>query len=428
MALLELRRVSKDWEVGSESKTTILKDISLKVEEGDFLAVLGPSGSGKSTLLRIIAGLIPPTEGEVLYHGRPVEGVAPGVAMIFQNFALFPWLTVLENVELGLDREELTAAEKRERALQVIDMVGLDGFETAFPKELSGGMRQRVGFGRALVAEPDVLLMDEPFSALDVLTAENLRRDLLELWLEKKIRTKAIILVTHSIEEAVYLANRVVVLSRDPAQVVTDVRLTLPYWREKQSPAFLAVVDQLYATITRRTPAEAAPAAAGRPLSRVPEVRSGALTGLLELLDDLETRIDLYKLADNLMLDVEDFLPIVEGAELLGLVKVEHGDIELTDVGRRFAEASVLERKEIFRELVLKKVPTMEKMLWVLQSKRNKQIPREFFLQIFERRFGPDEAAKQLDILIDWGRYAELFGYDEQGGRLYLEGDEHPRA
>ncbi|ADG06537.1 ABC transporter ATP-binding protein [Kyrpidia tusciae] len=424
MALLELRHVSKDWEVGPGTTTTILKDVSLKVEEGDFVALLGPSGSGKSTLLRIIAGLIPPTEGQVLYHGRPVDGVAPGVAMIFQNFALFPWLTVLENVELGLERTDIPPAEKRKRALQVIDMVGLDGFETAFPKELSGGMRQRVGFGRALVAEPDVLLMDEPFSALDVLTAENLRRDLLELWLEKKIRTKAIVLVTHSIEEAVYLASRAVVLSRDPAQVVTDIRITLPHWRDKQSPTFLSLVDQLYAIITRRTPvAEAVPAAA-KSMTRVPEVRSGALTGLLELLDDLESRTDLYKLADNLMLDVEDFLPIVEGAELLGLVKVEHGDIELTDVGRRFADASVLERKEIFRDLVLKKVPTMEKMLWVLQSKRNKQIAREFFLQIFERRFSPEEAAKQLDILIDWGRYAELFGYDEQGGRLYLEGEE----
>ncbi|MDI3256165.1 MAG: nitrate/sulfonate/bicarbonate ABC transporter ATP-binding protein [Kyrpidia sp.] len=424
MSLLELRHVSKDWEVGPGTETTILKDVSLKVEEGDFVALLGPSGSGKSTLLRIIAGLIPPTEGQVLYHGRPVDGVAPGVAMIFQNFALFPWLTVLENVELGLERQDLPAAEKRKRALQVIDMVGLDGFETAFPKELSGGMRQRVGFGRALVAEPDVLLMDEPFSALDVLTAENLRRDLLELWLEKKIRTKAIILVTHSIEEAVYLANRVVVLSRDPARVVTDVRITLPHWRDKQSPAFLSLVDQLYAIITRRTPAVEAAPSSGRPVTRVPEVRSGALTGLLELLDDLEIRVDLYKLADNLMLDVEDFLPIVEGAELLGLVKVEHGDIELTDIGRQFADASVLERKEIFRDLVLKKVPTMEKMLWVLQSKRNKQIAKEFFLQIFERRFSPEEASKQLDILIDWGRYAELFGYDEQGGRLYLEGED----
>jgi NitT/TauT family transport system ATP-binding protein len=316
--------------------------------------------------------------------------------------------------------------ERRERAVKVIDMIGLDGFESAYPKELSGGMRQRVGFARALVVEPDLLLLDEAFSALDVLTAENLRRDLLELWIERKIPTRAIVDVTPSIEEAVYMADRVLVLRGDPASIVADVPVTLPHWRDKQDPAFLRHVDEIYGVITRRRPEPSAHPLGRLRDERLPQVPAGALTGLIELLDDRDGPVDLYRLGEELVLDIEDLLPIVEAAELLGLAHVVEGDIALTDVGRRFAEASVLERKEMFREAVEDAVPALGRILAVLRQKGNHKMPREFFQDIFERQIGSAQATRQLDVLIDWGRYAELLAYDDEVRQIYLE--EEPAA
>ncbi|BDG60302.1 ABC transporter ATP-binding protein [Caldinitratiruptor microaerophilus] len=423
--LVELRGVSKMYEKARGTSIAVLRDIDLAVRSGEFVAILGPSGSGKSTLLRIVAGLSRPSEGEVRFRNQAVEGINPGVAMVFQTFALYPWLTVLQNVELGLEHRQLPRGERRERALRVLDMVGLDGFEHAYPKELSGGMRQRVGLARALVMEPDVLLMDEPFSALDVLTAENLRRDLLELWVERKIPTRAILLVTHNIEEAVYMADRAVILSRDPGQVVADVPITIPHWRDPASPAFTRLVDEIYGIVTRRRRLEAADAAAGAASGLIPNVRAGALTGLVELLEEKEApRVDLYALGDELQLDIEDLLPHVEAAELLGLARIHEGDIELTETGRRFANASVLERKELFRSLALARVRSLDQIVSVLRSKANRRMPREFFLSFLERRLSPGEADRQLDTLIDWGRYGELFAYDDEARVLYLEPEE----
>lgn len=420
--LIELKHIFQRYEVGDQ-EVTVLEDINLTVREGEFLGILGPSGSGKSTLLRIIAGLVKPTSGTVLYRGQELTGVNPGVGFVFQTFALFPWLTVLENVELGLKQKNLTPAERRRKALEAIDIVGLDGFENAYPKELSGGMRQRVGFGRALAVEPDVLLMDEPFSSLDVLTAENLRRDFLELWLEKKLPTKAVILVTHGIEELVYMADRAVVLSGHPAHVVADVTIDLPHWRDREDPAFMARVDELYRVLTRKErEAEHRPVAPEeKRLTPVPPVRAGAMTGLIEMLEDMDGRADLYRLADDLILDVEDFLPIVQGVELLGFARVEAGDIELTPIGMAFAEASVLERKDIFRQQVLERVPALKRIIHVIKSKSNRRLPREFLLEILERQFGASEAQRQLETLVDWGRYAEVIGYDEHTHNLFLE-------
>lgn len=426
--LMELNRVSKRYDSPGEQKVTVLQDIDLNISEGEFVAILGPSGSGKSTLLRIIAGLIKATSGTVSYLGRQVIDTNPGVSMVFQSFALFPWLTVLENVELGLRYHKLTSAEKRTRALNAIDMVGLDGFEGAYPKELSGGMRQRVGIGRALVMEPDILLMDEPFSALDVLTAENLRRDLLELWLEKKIPTKSIIMVTHGIEEAVYMADRAVVLSRDPATVIADIKIPLPHWRERKEEAFTKLVDRIYSILTRTREASEAlqPASANssKKYILIPQVPSGALTGFIELLDDLEIKSDLYKLADELMFELDDFLPIVEAAQLLGMANVSQGDISLTEVGKEFAAATVLERKELFRAQLKTRIPIFERIRWVLDSKRNRTMPREFFFEVIRKNIGTEAAEAQLDTIIDWGRYAELFAYDETARVLFLEDEE----
>lgn len=422
--LIELKQIGKRYSLPSQSKVTVLEDINMIISEGEFVSILGPSGSGKSTLLRIMAGLVSPTQGSVLYNGNPIVGTNPGVGMVFQTFALFPWLTVIDNVKLGLENKKLKEDEKTQKALSIIDMIGLDGFEGAYPKELSGGMRQRVGIGRALVMEPDILLMDEPFSALDVLTAENLKRDLLELWTEKKIPTKSIIMVTHSIEDAVYMSDRAIILSRDPARIISNIPITMPHWRDKQEPQFTSLVDRIYSIMTKR---EMKPVGAAgiqkKKFEKVQEVPAGALTGFIELVDDLGKKLDLYKLADQLSLDLEDFLPIVEAAQMLHFATIYQGDIELTDYGYQFADASVLERKILFREQLTKHVPIMEKIVWVLHSKSNKKMEREFFVEIFEKQFGAEEAEHQLDILIDWGRYAELFSYDEKTEILYLESE-----
>lgn len=423
--IIEVEQVSKGFFGAGDTCIQVLSDIDFRVHKGDFVAILGPSGSGKSTLLRIIAGLVQPSAGRVLYRGKPFSGTNPGVSMVFQSFALFPWLTVQENVELGLVHAPLRKEERRSKALAVIDMIGLDGFEGAYPKELSGGMRQRVGLGRALVMEPDILLMDEPFSALDVLTAENLKRDLLELWQMGKIPTQAIVLVTHGIEEAVYMADRAIVLSRDPARIVRDISIGLPHWRDRKAEPFTRLVDELYDILTQRKANKSEPArekeADNDRIGLIPSVAPGAVTGFVELVDDLGGRVDLYKMGESLNLDLEDLLPIVETCRLLGLADVVAGDFDLTPVGRRVADATVLERKPIFQTQMLERVPFVERMHWILTSKRNSQMPREFFLEILQQRSGTDAAHAELDTLITWGRYAELFAYDEDSGMLYLE-------
>jgi len=422
--LLSLEKINKSFSLPGEQGVKsidkiILENIDLELNEGEFLAILGPSGSGKSTLLRIIAGLIPASSGRITYLGTPVQGINPGAGMVFQSFALFPWLTVLENVMLGLENKPFSQEKKLEKSMQVLDVVGLDGFENAYPKELSGGMRQRVGIGRALVSEPDILLMDEAFSALDVLTAENLRRDLLELWLEKKIPTKAIVLVTHGIEEAVYMADRAIILSTGPAAVIENMTIELPRWRDRKSAEFLSYVDRIYSLMTRRRVPE-------NPLpkkkeTRLPLVTAGAMTGFLELLEDLDEAIDLYKLADRFMMDIEDFFPLVEGTSLLQFARVMEGDIELTAEGREFAQANVLERKNLFRRQLLLNVPLVQKILQILQAKANHEMPRDFFINLLSRTYGNDAAAQQMELLIGWERYAELIGYDHNREVLYLE-------
>jgi len=421
-ALIEVKKIYKNFGINGCENTIILENINLEVKEGQLLAILGPSGSGKSTLLRIIAGLVPASEGTITYLGNTIQGVNPGVAMVFQSFALFPWLTVLENVMLGLESKKLSKTEKCDKALKVIDIVGLDGFENAYPKELSGGMRQRVGIGRALVNDPDVLLMDEPFSALDVLTAENLRRDLLELWLDKKIPTKSIILVTHGIEEAVYMADRAVILSTRPARIIEDIAIDIPRWRDKKSTDFIALVDKIYSLMTKKEVRRSEPVISQpKKITVLPHVSAGALTGFLELLEDLNERTDLYKLADCLAMDIEDFFPILELASLLGFAKVVDGDIESTPEGIQFARATVLQRKELFKDQLLKNVPFITQMINILQSKSNKKMNIEFFEDLIARNFGDEVAKKQIQLIVSWGRYAELFGYNNVTELVYLE-------
>jgi NitT/TauT family transport system ATP-binding protein len=389
----------------------VLDEITLELRAGEIVALLGRSGSGKSTLLRTIAGLIPPTRGAVRYRGRELNGANPGTAMVFQSFALMPWLTVQDNVELGLAAQGVPVAQRRERALAAIDLIGLDGFESAYPKELSGGMRQRVGFARALVLEPDVLLMDEPFSALDVLTAENLRTELMSLWAGQKFPTKAVCIVTHNIEEAVLLADRVIVLGANPGHLRAEVPVDLERPRDRKSPTFAALVDKLYDLLTGREPDRPEPAEATPTARPLPAVSVGGLAGLIEIVHARGGRVDLPDIAADLNFEIDDLLPLVDAATMLGLVEVTGGDLTLTAVGKDFTTADIQRSKELFAAQVRDRAPLVRTICRALAG-ADGHLRAGFFLDVLRRGFSAADAQQQLDIAVDWGRYGELFDYD----------------
>ncbi|KTD63177.1 ABC transporter ATP binding protein [Legionella santicrucis] len=422
--IISIESLSKSFKKSSEQNLLVLEDVNFKLQEGEIVALLGKSGSGKSTLLRIIAGLVAPTSGSVTYRGKPVIRPVDGIAMVFQSFALMPWLTVLENVELGLEAQGVSREERRHRAIEAIDIIGLDGFESAFPKELSGGMRQRVGFARALVINPDVLLMDEPFSALDVLTAENLKSDLLELWKEKKTNTNGILLVTHNIEEAATLADRIVIFGNDPGYIRAELPVTLPQPRDPESSEFRALVDKIYTLMTTGPKEKAKRAQRERQIGlgyRLPEVEPSELTGLIETMTSFEERIDLPELADELMMNIDDLFPILETLEILGFAKVSAGDIQLSDLGKQFSEADLQERKQLFAQRLLEKVPLARYIRRILDEKVGHRVSEERFLSKLEDYLSEKEAERVLRTMIDWGRYAEIFAYDFNTGILSLE-------
>ncbi|MGQ9676967.1 MAG: ABC transporter ATP-binding protein [Chloroflexota bacterium] len=415
--VLELRHVTKYYGK-PEKRILVLEGISFIIKEGEFVALLGQSGSGKSTLLRIAMGLTSPSSGELLYRGQRLSGVNPKAAIVFQTFALYPWFTALENVDVALKPKGFSASERLTRAEAALDLVGLDGFEDAYPREMSGGMRQRVGFARALAVEPELLLMDEPFSALDVLSAENLRGELTELWLGRRLPIKAILLVTHNIEEAVLLADRAIVLSRNPGRVIGDFSITLPYPRDRKSPDFTAVVDRIYRLITRAVaPAIVPEAELARPL---PHASIDSIAGLTEQVAAHDGREDLYRMAAELLLEVDELLPITAAAEMLDLGTVDQADFILSPTGKEFAEADVQRRKELLRPKVLD-VPLVRRIIAVLRSAEDQTMPQEYFLDILRKGFSEDEAHEQLDTAIDWGRYTEIFAYDQDSRELYLE-------
>jgi NitT/TauT family transport system ATP-binding protein len=422
--LLELRHVSQVYTSG-ERRFYAVRDINLVINEGEFVVLVGPSGCGKSTLLRIIAGLQRPTEGEVLYRGTPLQGVNPHASIVFQTFALFPWLTVLENVEVALQARGVPKKLRVPPALDLLDRVGLDGFENAYPRELSGGMRQKVGFARAMAVEPELLCLDEPFSALDVLSAEALRGELLELWLSGKIPTRAILMVSHNIEEAVLMASRIVVMEKEPGRIVTHLPINLPHPRQRKSPEFLNIVDRLYAILAGQTRAEplelgSAPGEPGTTRA-LPHVTINDLTGLLEHLDEMPgNRTDLFRLAEELKVSSDHLLLLAEAAELLGFCTIAQGDIALTPLGEAFAEASILARKEIFASR-LRRLPLFKWLLAMLQAAHRHQLEWEVVKTALALEFPPDEVERQLEIVVDWGRYAELLAYDDSDEVLYLE-------
>ena len=424
--ILAADHVTKAFTTPEGAPLPVLDDITFELHDGEIVALLGKSGSGKSTLLRCLAGLIAPTSGRALYKDAPVTAANPGVAMVFQTFALLPWLTVRKNVELGLEARNIPADQRRDRAEHAIDLIGLDGFESAYPKELSGGMRQRVGFARALVVEPDALFMDEPFSALDVLTAENLRSELLSLWARDDFPTRAMLIVTHNIEEAVLLADRVLVLSSNPGRIRAELPVDLERPRDRRTAAFEALVDEIYGIMTGRdqAPAAAAPAAPSQPspiTEPLPAATVGGMAGLLELLLARGGSEDLPELADDLMFEVDDLLPLIDGATLLGFATVDDADLHITDDGREFVLDDILTTKELFARKAAERAPLVRAITNALAASLDGNLPEGFFLDILRRGFSDEEARRQLDIAIDWGRYGELYEYNANTGQLQLD-------
>ncbi len=423
-AIIRAHQVEKYYAQPSENRIQVIAPTDLSILPGEIIALLGPSGSGKSTLLRMLSGLSKPSAGEVLWHEKPIQDVEMSVSIVFQSFALFPWLTVLENVEAPLIAKGMDAESRREQSLKILDTVGLDGFQAAFPKELSGGMRQRVGFARALVVQPEVLFMDEPFSALDVLTAENLRSELLELWAKKTIPTKSIFIVTHNIEEAVLLADRIIVLGRNPGHVRTDFRVEIAQPRDRKAPMFTHLVDFIYKVLTRPDVQADAPARLEVRDQRqmhyqmLPHARPGGIAGLLELLVDKNGRDDIYRMADDLAFEIDDLLPIVDAAQLLGFLKIEEGDAAITPDGRLFAESEIQLQKEVFRKAAVENVLLLRQITRALDTKSDHSVPEEFFLDMLDEQFSQEETLRQLETAITWGRYAELFDFDASRRRF----------
>ncbi len=422
--LLDIRGLCQSFPKADGGELVVLDGVDLELSPGQIVGLLGRTGSGKSTLLRLIAGLAHPSNGTVSYLGRPVNAPAPGIAMVFQSFALFPWLTVLENVQLGLEALGLPETEIRKRALAAIDLIGLDGYESAYPRELSGGMRQRVGFARALVVHPNILLMDEPFSALDVLTAETLRTDFLELWGDGKLPIKGVILVTHNIEEAVLMCDRILLFSTNPGRIIREIKVDLKQPRNRLDPPFRDLVEKIYVAMTARSPAQQRLGPVATSIDTIlPRVSANLLSGLLETLagEPYKGKADLPVLADELHMEADDLFPVSDALQMLNLAEIEGGDIKLTDTGKQFVEAGTDDRKKIFQRQLLANVPLAAHIRRILQERANHVAPKSRFFDELEDHMSSEDAEETLRSVTAWGRYAEAFAYDDGAQAFSLE-------
>jgi NitT/TauT family transport system ATP-binding protein len=426
--LLQCTEVRKAFPKPDGEELLVLEGMNLELREGQIMGLLGRSGSGKSTLLRLIAGLAEPSAGEVQYLGQPILGPARGIAMVFQSFALFPWLTVFENVALGLEAQNLPRPEIRKRSLAAIDLIGLDGFESAYPRELSGGMRQRVGFARALVVHPNILLMDEPFSALDVLTAETLRTDFLDLWAEGRMPIKGVILVTHNIEEAVLMCDRILVFGSNPGRILSEIKVTLPQPRNRLDPSFRELVERIYVEMTARPKG----AAAGGRQERfpglgigsvLPGVGSNNIAGLMEAVAaaPFNGKADLPEIASDLQMEIDELFPIAETLQMLRFAEVEGGDLRLTDDGKQFAHSDIDERKRIFLRHLIAYVPLAAHIRRVLDERASHSARKSRFIDELEDFMSEDDAEQTLRSVVRWARYAEAFAYDDENAMFSLE-------
>jgi NitT/TauT family transport system ATP-binding protein len=420
--LLDVHAVRRSFPRPGGGDLLVLDGVELTLKRGEIVGLLGRSGSGKSTFLRLIAGLAQPQGGTLTYLGHPIDGPASGIAMVFQSFALFPWLTVLENVQLGLEALNLPAGEIRTRALAAIDLIGLDGYENAYPRELSGGMRQRVGFARAMVVHPNILLMDEPFSALDVLTAENLRTDFLELWGEGQLPIKGVILVTHNIEEAVLMCDRVLLFSTNPGRIAGEIKIDIPRPRDRTDPRFENYVDQIYTEMTARQRSSRAAGGAGLG-TLMTHVSPNLISGLIEAVAaaPYNGKADLPDIASDLQLEIDELFPIAEALQLLRLGEMEGGELKLTHMGKRFADAGLNERKEIFSRALMSQVPLAALIRRVLDERTSHSAPRRRFIDELEDHMTEDAAEETLRTVVSWARFGELFSYDDESEMFGLE-------
>jgi NitT/TauT family transport system ATP-binding protein len=425
--LLQCIEVRKAFPKPDGAELLVLEGMNLELREGQIVGLLGRSGSGKSTLLRLIAGLAEPTAGDLHYLGQPISGPAPGIAMVFQSFALFPWLTVFENVALGLEAQRMPRADIRKRSLAAIDLIGLDGFESAYPRELSGGMRQRVGFARALVVHPNILLMDEPFSALDVLTAETLRTDFLDLWAEGRMPIKGVILVTHNIEEAVLMCDRILVFGSNPGRILSEIKVSLPQPRNRLDPSFRELVESIYVEMTAR-PQDGASARHERFPglgigSQLPQVSSNLLAGLMEAVAaaPFNGTADLPKIASDLQMEIDELFPVAETLQMLRFAELEGGDLKLTEEGLAFAHAALDERKRIFLRHLLSYVPLAAHIRRVLDERASHSARKSRFIDELEDFMSEEAADQTLRAVLRWARYAEAFAYDDENAMFSLE-------
>ena len=430
LPIAEIRNVSKSFLLPKGTEINVLENISLKIDTGEIVALLGPSGCGKSTLMRILTGLIQPSSGEVLAYAKPLSGFHPRASIVFQSFALYPWLTVYENIAMGLEYLHLPHEEVSQRVRRVVDMVGLEGFEEAYPKELSGGMKQRVGIARAIVVQPELLCMDEPFSALDVLTAENLRSEVLKLWLDHKVEIKSILFVTHDIREAIFLANRIVIMSANPGSIRVVIPNDLPSPRDIRSPMFLAMIDRIHDIITNAIiPDEAAvpvpTAAPAQRLESLPYVSISEIIGLLEILDDQKGTVDVFELATRIGKDFGSTIAVVKSAELLDFVDTPKQIVVLTDTGKKFVAASINERKTLLKQQMLA-LRLFDLVANMLQRSDGLTISEDVVVEQLAILFPTEDPEKLFETLVGWGRYGELFGYSSDDRILYLDTGQQP--
>jgi len=423
MAFLEMKNVGKGFG-GKRDRAEILADINLEVAKGEFVAIVGYSGAGKSTLVNMLAGLSAPDRGTITVDGKPVTGPGSDRGMVFQNYSLLPWLTAFENVYLAVDQtfSSWPVEKKREHTTKYLAMVNLGQAHHKKPAELSGGMRQRVGFARALVVDPTILLMDEPFSALDVLTAETLRTDLLDLWTQGRMPIKSVLIVTHNIEEAVFMCDRILVLSSNPGRVIAEIKVPFKHPRNRLDTDFRKLVDDIYAKMTARQTGEATKK--GLELgSWLPQVSTNLMAGLIETLAmaPYHGRADMPEIARTLHLEVDDLFPIAEVLQYLGFADVREGDVFLTPPGRVFAEFGTQERKLMFADHLLKHVPLAARIKKVLNERPGHRAPRVRFEQELEDFLSDGAAEETLDAVIDWGRYGEVFSYNDKTEVFSLE-------
>ena len=426
--LLQCNDVAKSFPKPDGADLLVLDGMNLELVEGQIVGLLGRSGSGKSTLLRLIAGLSEPSAGHLSYLGQPIFGPAAGIAMVFQSFALFPWLSVFENVAIGLEAQRMARPEIRKRTLAAIDLIGLDGFESAYPRELSGGMRQRVGFARALVVHPNILLMDEPFSSLDVLTAETLRTDFLDLWAEGRMPIKGVILVTHNIEEAVLMCDRVLVFGSNPGRILSELKISLPQPRNRLDPSFRELVERIYVEMTAHPTRTAG---GGRQErfpglgigSVLPQVSSNLMAGLMETVaaPPFNGKADLPEIASDLQMEIDELFPVAETLQMLRFVELEGGDLKLTEEGQAFAHAALDERKRIFLRHLLAYVPLAAHIRRVLDERAAHRARKSRFIDELEDFMSEESADLTLRAVVSWARYAEAFAYDDENAMFSLE-------